>query len=49
MWVRGVQIGQDRGGMYGYDWLENLFGLRIHTANSHFTSGRHRFNCGASG
>ena len=27
-----VQIGQGRGGFYSYDWLENLFGLRIHNA-----------------
>ena len=27
------QIGQDRGGMYSYDWLENLFGLDIHNAD----------------
>jgi hypothetical protein len=27
-----LQIGVDRGGMYSYDWLENLFGLNVHTA-----------------
>src|SRR5919106_2668598 len=27
------QIGQDRGGMYSYEWLENLFGLDIHNAD----------------
>jgi hypothetical protein len=26
-----LQIGVDRGGMYSYDWLENLFGLDVHT------------------
>jgi hypothetical protein len=26
-----LQIGVDRGGMYSYDWLENLFGLNVHT------------------
>jgi hypothetical protein len=31
-WRWLVQIGQDRGGMYSYDWLENLVGLRIHSA-----------------
>jgi hypothetical protein len=31
-WRWLVQIGQNRGGMYSYDWLENLFGLRIHSA-----------------
>lgn len=28
-----LQIGVDRGGMYSYDWLENLFGLRVHTVD----------------
>jgi len=28
-----LQIGVDRGGMYSYDWLENLFGLNVHTTN----------------
>jgi hypothetical protein len=32
VWQWLVQIGQDRGGMYSYDWLENLLGLRIHSA-----------------
>lgn len=31
-WQWLVQIGQDRGGMYSYDWLENLLGLHIHSA-----------------
>lgn len=32
VWVWLVQIGQGRGGMYSYDWLENLLGLDIHSA-----------------
>jgi hypothetical protein len=32
VWSWLVQIGQDRGGMYSYEWLENLFGLDIHNA-----------------
>jgi hypothetical protein len=32
VWPWLVQIGQDRGGFYSYDWLENLFGLNIHSA-----------------
>jgi hypothetical protein len=28
-----VQWGQGRGGWYSYDWLENLFGFDIHTAD----------------
>lgn len=30
-WV--VQIGQGRGGLYSYDWLENLAGLEIHSVD----------------
>ena len=30
VWKWLVQIGQDRGGFYSYDWLENVFGLEIH-------------------
>lgn len=33
IWPWLLQIGQDRGGFYSYDWLENLFGLDIHTAD----------------
>ncbi len=32
VWKWLVQIGQDRGGFYSYDWIENLFGLQIHNA-----------------
>jgi hypothetical protein len=32
VWPWLVQMGQDRGGLYSYDWLENLMGLRIHSA-----------------
>jgi hypothetical protein len=33
VWSWLAQIGQDRGGMYSYEWLENLFGLDIHNAD----------------
>ena len=33
IWAWLVQIGQDRGGMYSYDWLENLVGLDIRTTD----------------
>lgn len=33
IWPWIVQIGQDRGGFYSYDWLENLMGLDIHSAD----------------
>ena len=29
VWKWLVQIGQDRGGFYSYDWLENVFDLQI--------------------
>lgn len=32
VWRWLVQIGQDRGGLYSYDRLENLLGLDIHSA-----------------
>lgn len=31
IWPWLLQNGVDRGGMYSYDWLENLFGLHVHT------------------
>jgi len=33
VWPWLVQLGQDRGGFYTYDWLENLFHLDIHSAD----------------
>ncbi len=33
VWPWIVQLGADRGGFYSYDWLENLFGLEIHSAD----------------
>jgi hypothetical protein len=33
VWRWLVQIGQDRGGMYSYDRLENILGLRIHSTD----------------
>ena len=33
VWPWLVQIGQGRGGFYSYDWLENMAGLGIHSAN----------------
>lgn len=34
VWPWVIQIGQGRGGFYSYDWLENLIGLDIHSAES---------------
>jgi hypothetical protein len=33
IWPWLVQIGQGRGGFYSYDWLENLIGCDIHSAD----------------
>ncbi len=33
IWPWLVQIGQGRGGFYSYDWLQNLAGLAIHSAD----------------
>jgi hypothetical protein len=33
VWPWLVQLGQGRGGLYSYDWLENLIGLDIHTTD----------------
>lgn len=33
VWPWLMQLGVDRGGMYSYDALENLIGLKVHTTN----------------
>jgi hypothetical protein len=33
IWPWLVQMGPGRGGAYTYDWIENLFGLGMHSAN----------------
>jgi hypothetical protein len=33
VWPWLLQIGQDRAGFYSYDWLERLFGARIHNVD----------------
>jgi hypothetical protein len=33
VWPWLVQLGQGRGGFYSYDWIENLIGLEIHSAD----------------
>jgi len=33
VWPWVVMLGADRGGFYSYDWLENLFGLGIHSTD----------------
>lgn len=33
VWSWLVQLGQERGGFYSYDWLENLFAAQMHNAD----------------
>ena len=33
IWPWLVQMGSGRGGAYSYDWIENLLGLRMHSAD----------------
>jgi hypothetical protein len=33
IWPWLVQMGSGRGGAYSYDWIENLFGLNMHSAD----------------
>jgi hypothetical protein len=33
IWPWLVQMGQDRGGLYSYEWLENLIGCDMHNAD----------------
>jgi hypothetical protein len=42
IWPWLVQIGQDRGGFYSYDWLENLVGADIHNAGRIVPEWQHR-------
>jgi hypothetical protein len=42
VWRWLVQIGQDRGGFYSYDWLENLAGCHIHSADAVREEWQHR-------
>lgn len=42
VWRWLVQIGQDKGGFYSYDWLENLAGCRLHSAEDVREEWQHR-------
>lgn len=42
VWAWLVQIGQDRGGFYSYDWLENLAGCDLHSAEEIREEWQHR-------
>src|ERR1039458_3378138 len=33
IWPWLVQMGSGRGGVYTYDWIENLFGLHMHSSD----------------
>ncbi len=42
VWPWLAQIGQDRGGFYSYDWLENLAGCRLRNADRIHPEWQHR-------
>jgi len=42
VWPWIIQIGQDRGGFYTYDWLENFFALGIHSTDRIIHEWQHR-------
>lgn len=42
VWPWVAQIGQDRGGFYSYEWLENLAGCRMRNAESVHPEWQHR-------
>jgi hypothetical protein len=42
VWRWLVQIGQDRGGFYSYDWLENLAGCELRSAEELHDEWQHR-------
>src|SRR5688572_17802308 len=42
IWPWLVQIGQDRGGFYSYDWMANLVGAGIHNADRIVPEWQHR-------
>jgi hypothetical protein len=42
VWPWLAQIGQDRGGFYSYEWLENLAGCQMHNADRIYPEWQHR-------
>jgi hypothetical protein len=42
VWPWLAQMGQDRGGFYSYEWLENLAGCRMHNADAVHPEWQHR-------
>jgi hypothetical protein len=42
VWPWLAQVGQDRGGFYSYEWLENLAGCRLHNAHEIHPEWQHR-------
>lgn len=43
VWPWLVQLGQGRGGLYSYDWLENLIGCDVHSTDRILPRSRHCF------
>ena len=42
VWPWLAQVGQDRGGFYSYEWLENLAGAQMHNADRVHPEWQHR-------
>ncbi|HMA26843.1 MAG TPA: hypothetical protein VKO62_04340, partial [Solirubrobacterales bacterium] len=42
VWPWLAQLGQDRGGFYSYEWLENLAGCRMRNADRIHPEWQHR-------
>ena len=43
VWPWLVQLGQGRGGLYSYDWLESLIGCDVHSSDRILPHSRHFF------
>lgn len=42
IWPWLIQMGSGKGGVYTYDWIENFFGLHMHSANEILPQFQHR-------
>lgn len=46
VWPWLVQLGQGRGGLYSYDWLENLIGCDVHSSDRILPGFQHSLQVG---
>jgi hypothetical protein len=46
IWPWLVQLGQGRGGLYSYDWLENLVGSDVHSSDRILPGSQHSLQVG---